>query len=315
MKILLIAISFLCLLAAPVHAAPHDLSEWNQKECIEMVFIGGESIKDEKGQKIMGAELIAAGLNQAIPMVVSAIQKKIKESDLKYTATYGATVAGSNLLLVKDGEENKQLAEIQLTRYAAHKKTPSGHHRKKASVITLLVHEEKNGAFTFTVKEAEVHYAKCRIDHRENVREKPNFPYIDLKIDITIQCFWLDWEGNPRSAILGALALPAPGVPVRGDSLEEPAPKPNHIDGHCPANALFGDSKKPKYVSWFPPFPVNYYKDRQTNDVAYVLNITVTEFDDYTALVKKYGEFASGMADILQGMALNLVQQITAPEK
>lgn len=302
MRILILVLCASLALPAAVHARSHELSQWNNGQCLKLEFLPEPPPSQDKFVISM-IPLAMAGLEYLVNFGASYFKKQIKKADMEYMASYQAQVAGNDLFNYSQVQNGQPLGKITLTRYAARDEGGKG---QKTSFLSLKIHKEDSGAFTFLVDEAQVWRSACKIDKNEGKGNKP--PKVDLRVTVTIKSFWRDAVGTPHGEILGTLVIPIPNVSVSGDTDIHYAYKTKT----CEASGDSGGKTVTPIFSWFPPLPANHSNGTLSYATPFVLNISVEEFDDFKKLATKYSAVATGITDMSQATLIKLLEMITA---
>nr|WP_321513782.1 hypothetical protein [uncultured Pseudodesulfovibrio sp.] len=306
MKHLLLMFVIVTVFFSTGFTSGHKYSEVKTKERMELKFILVKS--SDKG--VPAIPLLAAGASVLIQQGVVYLKEASKKEFAKYIASYGKKFAGKDLLnfIYQD------LTKIQLTRFV----TVDGS-EEAASFVSLNLKKTDGGAFSFTLDDAWVRYAKCKIFYKENANKKIPYPQIDLTVKVSIQCYWRDSTGAPRSDALGTLEIPVRGVYLTGNG--SGASRLDLCQAMCEGepeceNECVQRSEEERTIvhSWFPPLPVNFARPGQLDQMAFMLSFSVVEYDDYAEIVKKHGALLGNASDVAGAMSQKLLELLTTTQ-
>jgi len=316
MRRLLLGVVVLSVFISAGFTSGHKYSEVKAKERLELELVpikppespAGMDESIEKG--VPAIPLLVAGASVVIQQGVVYFKEATKKEFAKYIASYGKKVAGNDLFNVI----YRDLAKVHLTRWV----TVDGV-EKKASFISLDLKKTPGGAFSFTLDDAWVRYAKCKIFYKENAKKKIPYPQIDLTVKVSIQCFWRDAAGAPRSDVLGTLEIPVRGVYLTGDGsgasrldlCQVMCEGKQDCEKKCVEKSR---QEREKVHSWFPPLPVNFTYPGQLNQMAFMLSFSVVEYDDYAEMVKKHGALLGNASDVAGAMSQKLLELLTTTQ-
>lgn len=311
-------VGFMALvLASTSLAGEPPLCEWNRKECVKVYVKRSKdkrmvddalTSKDDKtnikDEKTVPPALIGAGIAAATTLFKQGIvifKEKMAEKEKEYIGEYDIQVAGANPFPV-DGQG---ISSIEITRYASHGDYPKDRSSEETSFISLDIWRHKSGAFALTINKIRVRYAKCKIG-KEELKKKPK---IDLTLMLGLQCFWLDANGMPHNDTIGSVILGMKDVPVIGTQKEKPIESYPPLCGETVRRTPKEYAEAPVPIkAWLPPLPVNHNVGSQPENVAFILTVRVTEYDDYARTAKKYGKDLSLAADALQSGLIKFLE-------